>query len=226
VARGIAVKRLKIDNRRTRILDEDEQAALVDALPRKARLIVALLLVTGARVGEVLGLTWGDVTASEVVFLNTKNGKTRKLPLTPAIRAVLDQLPRHTPYVFTNAVTRDRYTVNGFRHVFNRALSRAGITTGDVSPHTLRHTALSRMIAHGHSDHTVMAISGHSTTRMLERYTHPTEELKVDALESGTPLVGTFWAHGAPGRSDLGGGRQEDRTPDLRVANAALSQLS
>jgi integrase len=59
-----------------------------------------------------------------------------------------------------------------------------------VSPHTLRHTALSRMIAHGASDHTVMAISGHSSTRMLERYTHPTEALKVDALESGTGWVG------------------------------------
>jgi len=216
-----SVKRLKIDNRRTRILDDDEQAALVAALPRKARLIVSLLLVTGARVGEILALTWADVGASELVFLQTKNGKERRLPMTDGIRAVLDQLPRHTPYVFTNAITRYRYTVNGFRHVFNRALARAGIESHDVTPHTLRHTALSRMIAHGHSDHTVMAISGHSTTRMLERYTHPTQELKIAALEAGS--VGTFWAHEAPGLGNLSGGRQEARTPDLRVANATGS---
>ena len=142
-----------------------------------------------------------------------------------AIRAVLAQLPRHTDVVFTNARTRDRYTVNGFRHSFNRALARAGIDSGDVSPHTLRHTALGRMIAHGASDYTVMAISGHSSTRMLERYTHLTEELKVDALETGRPM-GTFWAHADSQGSGFDGGRQEDRTPDLRVANAALSQLS
>ncbi|HEY3382111.1 MAG TPA: hypothetical protein VGK32_10110 [Vicinamibacterales bacterium] len=44
--------------------------------------------------------------------------------------------------------------------------------------------AISRMIAEGHNDHTVMALSGHSSTRMLERYTHPTQEHKIGALES------------------------------------------
>ena len=53
------------------------------------------------------------------------------------------------------------YTVNGVAHVFGRARERAGITTGDVTLHTLRHTALSRMIAAGIDDYTVMAISGH-----------------------------------------------------------------
>ena len=191
------VNRLKVENRRTRILSDAEQTALVDALRRKARLIVALLLVTAARVGEVLGLTWDDVTDSELVFLHTKNGRERRLPLTHGIRAVLAQLPRHTDVVFTHARTRDRYTVNGFRHSFNRALARAGIESGDVSPHTLRHTALSRMIAHGTSDYTVMAISGHNSTRMLERYTHPTEELKVDALETGRRRAGSAGPGGA-----------------------------
>ena len=50
-------------------------------------------------------------------------------------------------------------------------MRQAGILTGDVSLHTLRHTALSRIINAGIDDYTVMAISGHSSTRMLERYT-------------------------------------------------------
>jgi integrase len=36
--------------------------------------------------------------------------------------------------------------------MFERALDRAKITTGDVTVHTLRHTALSRMIEHGLDD--------------------------------------------------------------------------
>jgi hypothetical protein len=40
------------------------------------------------------------------------------------------------------------------------------------------------MIEHGYNDHVVMAISGHSSTRMLERSTHPTESLKADALDT------------------------------------------
>jgi hypothetical protein len=42
------------------------------------------------------------------------------------------------------------------------------------------------MIAAGHDDYTVMEISGHSSTRMLARYTHPTEHRKADALATLT----------------------------------------
>jgi hypothetical protein len=38
------------------------------------------------------------------------------------------------------------------------------------------------MIEHGLDDYTVMSISGHSSTRMLERYTHPTLERRIAAL--------------------------------------------
>lgn len=51
---------------------------------------------------------------------------------------------------------------------------RAGILTGDVTLHILRHTALSRMVAAGHDDYTVMALSGHSSTRMLGAL-HPSQ---------------------------------------------------
>ena len=94
------------------------------------------------------------------------------------------------------------------------------------------------MIERGLDDHTVMAISGHSSTRMLERYTHPTVERKRAALETFDSLA-TNWppklsnhavqqkeAAEAASFAKNFGGRQEARTPDLRVANAALSQLS
>jgi hypothetical protein len=73
---------------------------------------------------------------------------------------------------------------------------------------------------------------------MLARYTHPTEERKLDALDAAGSVV-TKWSQTVSGdsareteRREIAdflkdcGGRQEARTPDLRVANAALSQLS
>ena len=233
-ARG--VKRLKVDNRRTRILTPDEQRRLLEAAPRKMRALIALALITGARAGELLGLRWEHVTEDALTFLETKNGRPRRIPLSAAAKAVLKTLARQHAYVFTNAVTLDRYTVNGAAHVFRRAVHRAGIRTGDVTLHTLRHTALSRMVAAGIDDYTVMAVSGHSSTRMLERYTHPTEARKIDALGTFS-LARVTTASQSPNPTgdaladlqDLlkkSGGRQEARTPDLRVANAALSQLS
>jgi hypothetical protein len=82
-----------------------------------------------------------------------------------------------------------------------------------------------------------MELSGHSSTRMLGRYTHPTDARKIGALD--LPRVVTNSSQNtdavdgdASTASEIAellkdfGGRQEARTPDLRVANAALSQLS
>jgi integrase len=232
-ARGL--RRLKVDNQRTRILTDDEQHRLLEAAPRKLRALIVLALITAARIGELLALRWEDASDGFLTFLQTKNGRARRIPLSHAAHVVLAALPRveGRRYVFTNAQTADRYTVNGTRHVFRRALVRAGISNPkEITQHTLRHTALSRMIADNIDDYTVMAISGHSSTRMLARYTHPTEERKLDALD--TFRVGTRWAQSPTaardeltGLKDLlekSGGRQEARTPDLRVANASRTR--
>ena len=237
-ARGI--KRLRVENKRTRILSVDEQRRLLNACQPKLRAILTIALITSARIGEVLGLRWEQCQDGYITFLRTKNGRARRIPISATIASVLVEQPTLSPWVFTNPRTGRRYS--GVASSFKRALERAKITTGDVTVHTLRHTALSRMIEAGFDDYTVMEISGHSSTRMLARYTHPTEERKIEALESFS--VATNWPQSV-GRDDVrglgetrempvtgapewvvGGGPHGARTHDLRVANAALSQLS
>jgi len=230
-ARG--VKRFRVQNRRTRVLSADEQRRLLDACERMPKLeaLLKLALITGARIGELLALRWEDCQDGYLTFWDTKNGKVRRIPITGTIGALLAARPRIHAWVFTNTKTERPYTT--IRKVFERALDRAKITTGDVTVHTLRHTALSRMIEHGLDDYTVMSISGHSSTRMLERYTHPTLERRIAALdtfnlstECPQDAVQQKEAAEAASFAKKSGGRQEARTPDLRVANAALSQLS
>jgi len=230
-ARG--VKRFRLQNRRTRILSPDEQRRLLDACVKMPKLqaLLKLALITGARIGELLTLRWEDCQDGYLTFWHTKNGKVRRIPITETLAALLTSRPRIHPWVFTNAKTGKPYTT--IRKVFERALKRAKITTGDVTVHTLRHTALSRMIEHGLDDYTVMSISGHSSTRMLERYTHPTLERRIAALDTFNlstkrPQNSVQEKEAAEAASFARnfGGRQEARTPDLRVANAALSQLS
>ena len=127
---------------------------------------------------------------------------------------VLSEQPRLTPWVFPNPRTQKPYTTVAAS--IRRALVRARITTGDVSLHTLRHTAISRMIESGIDDYTVMEVSGHSSTRMLARYTHPTEHRKQAALESFS--VVTNWSHGGLGDRAKSSGPHGARTHDLRVA--------
>jgi len=131
------VKRLKVDNRRTRILSEDEQRRLFAACPGKLRAIVLLALITGARIGELLALQWEQTADGMLTFLETKNGKMRRILISPSIQAVLDSLPKQSSWLFRNRRTGDRFTVNGVRHVFDRAVVRAAITPADdVTLHT------------------------------------------------------------------------------------------
>ena len=146
------------------------------------RAMIVLALITGARVGELLALRWEHVTDDALTFLETKNGKVRRIPLTPASKPSWSRWRVSHPYVFTNAGTEDRYTVNGVRHVFGRAVHPSRHRSGGRdAPHAATHGAQPddrpghrRLHRHG--------VSGHSSTRMLERYTHPTEARKVDAL--------------------------------------------
>ena len=84
-------------------LSEAEQTALLAACPKKLGKIVRLALITGARIGEILALTWDDVLTTELLLLETKNGRSRRLPRSPAIDAVLKSCVRgRSPWLFTN----------------------------------------------------------------------------------------------------------------------------
>jgi integrase len=129
------VKRLRFDNRRTRIVSADEQRALLAAAPRKMRALIILALITSARIGELLGLRWDDCADGYVTFWQTKNGKMRRVEITPSIRAVLGELPKAGPWVFTNTRTQTRYTVNGARHVFDWAVAEGRTQRGRDTAH-------------------------------------------------------------------------------------------
>jgi integrase len=110
-----------VDNRRTRILTEAEQLALLAACPKKLGRMVRLALITGARIGELLALRWDDISDSELIRQETKNGKSRRVPHSSAIDAVLKACVRSSsPWLFTNPRTHEPYTVNGVAHTFGR----------------------------------------------------------------------------------------------------------
>jgi integrase len=187
VSPGATVRAVKDTGQRTRILTPDEQAALLASYDigrrQHVRPIIELLLITGARLGEVLSLRWEDTTGGFLRFVDTKNGRPRRLPITARIAEILASVPRRGgDFVFVSWRTRARYkcVLTGFK----AALKDAGIDPTGVVIHTLRHTALSRMMDAGLDVRTIMEVSGHRSLGMLERYTHPTEQRKADALNT------------------------------------------
>ena len=66
---------------------------------------MVLALTTSARIGELLALRWEHCQDGYVTFWETKNGKARRIPISPAIAAVLAAQPGIYPSVFANSRT-------------------------------------------------------------------------------------------------------------------------
>ena len=125
--------------------------------------MIEIAIETCMRRGEILGLEWKyiDVERSKALLPNTKNGRSRWVPLTPKVMELLERLPKEDYRVFP-------ITDVAVRQSWDRLRRRAGIT--DLTFHDLRHEGISRQFESGLSIPQVMAISGHQTASQLFRY--------------------------------------------------------
>ena len=94
-----------------RILTADELKAIWQATDGDGdhNAIVRLLLLTGCRASEIAGLRWSEVYSDRIVIAaeRVKNGRAHMVPITPAVRAILDRQPRapERDFVFGRAAT-------------------------------------------------------------------------------------------------------------------------
>jgi integrase len=201
------VKKLREDNVQDRVLSSDEEGEILGTSAPYLALIIRVALNTGMRLGEILGLKWSDVQREdgEVVLggfirigSESKGHRARHVPINAGVLEALGTLKPvesekgFVPYVFVNPRTKLPYQVTSLSLAFASAARRARVE--GVSFHTLRHTAVSRMVAGGVPDRIIMKIVGHTTPNMVSRYAHlAPDSLKgaTDCLaaKDGTPVV-------------------------------------
>lgn len=164
------IKKLKVNNARTRRLHDDEWQSILDAINKtRNKHIIRLIrfaMFTGMRRGELLRLKWQDIDESlNVLFIPvTKNGYSRTIPLSLDALSVLAEIEKEeSGLIFP-------LTANSVRMAWDRLVKRAGVK--DLHFHDLRHEAISRFFEKGLSVPEVALISGHRDFRMLFRYTH------------------------------------------------------
>jgi len=144
----------------------------------------ALLLFpfdTGARAGEQLGLHWGDIdwhnrkvvfrrAIAEGVLGPTKSGRTRHVPLTPALADALKAI-RHLrgQHVFCNA-DGSPLTLWQLHERLEGSCRRAGLRR--IRWHDTRHSFASQLASAGVPLRQVQDYLGHTTIAMTMRYAH------------------------------------------------------
>lgn len=167
------LKKLKVNNARSRRLTDEEYQHLMDAIDGTRNDLIKPLMdfaiETGMRRGEILRVKWNEIDwGSRTLHIPiTKNGHARTIPLTIKAIAILDDLSQQSdadknrPFPLSDEAAKQAW---------RRLVERSGVE--DLHFHDFRHEAISRFFERGLSVSEVALISGHRDFRMLFRYTH------------------------------------------------------
>lgn len=208
---GQKMPRVPVGDAPQRLLEPPEIARLVTACDATRHpwlpWIVRLLLLTGARKGEVLNARWRDIDAARGVLTVpvSKTGRARRIVLGRAALDLLDEIAARAGALGLGALPRDPLFANPdtglpytcIHRAFDRARRRAGLP--GVRVHDLRHTFASLLVNAGVSLYEVQKLLGHGSVQMTQRYAH----LRDTGLRDRVALVAEALARPDPSARGL-----------------------
>jgi len=138
--------------------------------------LFTLLYGCGLRLGEALGMTVADVPRGETMMITGKGRKQRLVPVLPVVREAIEQYVRLVPF----ARSGERPLFVGARGgrlnpgVVQRQMRRLRQVVGlpdTATPHALRHSFATHLLAAGGDLRTIQELLGHSSLSTTQRYT-------------------------------------------------------
>jgi integrase len=179
------------EHKRERYLSGDEMARLTAALAehrdQQAANIIRVLLLTGARRGEVFSMRWADLELEAGVWVkpsaHTKQKKAHRVPLSAPARQLLASIPQTSEYVFPGRYSGRRIEIHGSWREMCAAAKLEGVRV-----HDLRHSYASILASAGLSLPIIGALLGHTQAQTTQRYAH----LFDDVLRAATERVGAI----------------------------------
>ena len=168
-------------------------AALPPAAGKLALAALELLYASGMRISELLSLR-RETTAqgAETVMIRGKGGKLRMVPLSGPARAAtaawLAVAPRSV-WLFPGRDKRRAMTRQGAALLLKHVALAAGLDPARVSPHVLRHSFATHLLARGADLRSLQTLLGHADIATTEIYTHVTGERLRQVVEAHHPLA-------------------------------------
>jgi integrase len=184
------VKKLKEDNVRTIVIEEDQFQLLLEAAEPALKPILLVAYDTGIRLGNVLALQWSKIRQTDKrwrIDLPPQDVKANSPPtvvLTTRVQDALSQLPRSiSGYLFVNPETGTRW--KDIRKMFYRVKGKVDLS--EIWFHDLRRSFITNARQSGVDESTIMSMSGHKTRSAFDRYNIVCErdqERAVDQIEA------------------------------------------
>jgi integrase len=162
-----------------------------------------IMMLTGLRIGEMQGLTWGDVdferseiwvkrqwAKKEKRFKSLKNNKWVRVPLLPELQSYLEaykasDVRPETPIV-QSIKGQDIISYDTVEDGLKRLCRLHNIAP--LAPHECRHTCSEIWIERGANITDIMRLLNHSSEASTKPYIHRTEERLSAVAKTGRPL--------------------------------------
>jgi len=195
------IQKREVVSHSRRELTVDELARVCGSVTGEMRLLFAVGIYTGLRLGDCALLEWGaiDLARNRIMTIPRKtarhaNGKPVVIPLHPTLAALLAEIPpdARTGYLLPDLAAMYEHDSGMISNRIQAVFTRAGIRTQttadgerarvDVGFHSLRHTFVSLSANAGAPLAVVQAIVGHSNPAMTRHYFHESETALQSAV--------------------------------------------
>ncbi len=169
-----------------------EAAPSQDLRRRTARAAIEMLYATGMRISELLALR-ADSLAHDapMLLVRGKGGRERVVPLSDTAReAAAELVAGRAPavWLFPGRNPARALSRQGFDLILAEVGRRAGIDPDRLSPHVLRHSFASHMLARGADLRSLQMLLGHADIATTQIYTHVQAARLKHLLELHHPL--------------------------------------
>jgi len=184
-----------------KFLSEAEVDAMLAAairLPDRQGIVahtaLEILYATGLRITELLSLPRGALSSdAEMIMVKGKGGKERMVPLSDqakdAARTLTELSDKRVRWLFPGRDPARPLTRQTFFLLLKHVADEAGIDPARVSPHVLRHSFASHLLARGADLRSLQMLLGHSDISTVQIYTHVLAERLRKLVEAHHPLA-------------------------------------
>lgn len=150
--------------------------------------LLDLLISTGIRIGEAATITLNDIIITEHTILIHGKGRKQRLiyissPITWDRLKVLikERKNAENNYLFVNRYGNP-LSIHGIEDIYKKYIKKAQINTKST-PHYLRHTFATNLLANGADLRSVQEILGHASVATTQIYTEVTTNRKKQILK-------------------------------------------
>ena len=174
------------------LLDIVADSSRADWMRLRDTAVLLLLWGAGLRISEALSLTGADLPLGEVLRITGKRAKLREVPLLPLVRAAVEAYLEACPF----SMTKDEPVFRGVRGglldagIIRAAMRAARPALGlpaSATPHALRHSFATHLLAAGADLRAIQELLGHASLSSTQIYTAVDAAQLLDSYRHAHP---------------------------------------